>query len=88
MSEADVEQNEPRRPSGADNDVFSTSFVSMMSPCFRSPIPVQSPEEKSAAEHRDVQFASTRVVEVLSQNILPASPKHGQVTEIGPEQTE
>jgi len=48
MSEADIDQNEPRRTGGCDNDVFSTDFISKMHPNFRSPvpIPVQSPDQE------------------------------------------
>jgi hypothetical protein len=58
MSEDDdVDQNEARRTSGADNDVFSTDFISKMHPNFRSPVPVQSPEAETGIES-DASFDS------------------------------
>jgi len=46
MSEADIDQNEPRR-TGCDNDCFSETFASMLDKRFRSPVPVQSPEAET-----------------------------------------
>jgi hypothetical protein len=46
VSEDDIDQNEARRTHGADNDVFSTDFISKMHPNFRSPVPVQSCDQE------------------------------------------
>jgi hypothetical protein len=52
MSEDDVDQNELRRTGGADNDVFSTDFISKMHPNFRSPVPIPVQTEFEWRKHK------------------------------------
>jgi hypothetical protein len=67
MSEDDdVDQNEARRTSGADNDVFSTDFISKMHPNFRSPVPVQSPAAETGIDPPDAGSAVPPPLEVVS----------------------
>jgi hypothetical protein len=60
MSEDDVNNpNETRRTGGADNDVFSTDFISKMHPNFRSPVPVQSCDQEDMV-NSELQEAAHR----------------------------